>query len=183
MAKPARKTPAPRTGAEFKVSGYTPETIFQKIKSEDLFEIMDFDPIHVPWMYVSNVLQRVLARAIGQGPYGPVPIKCNVDGALFVSGVGGAYTRNETKSGNVTDAYLATPVTFSAVMGRVDIFIFDNPVKFKRSRDGVITDDEIELFKDAFYSFDCDTLQINIKNKTAAATARYQFVGWFGQGT
>ena len=179
MAKPARKTPAPRTGAPFKATGYTPETIFQKIKSEDLFEIMDFDPMYVPWMYVSNVLQRVLARAIGQGPYGPVPIKCSEDGSLFVSGIGGAYSRNKTLSGNVTDAYLVTPLDFGQVMGRVDLFIFDNPVKFKRSRDGVIWDDEIELFKDAFYSFDGNTWYMNIKNKTAAATARYQFVGWY----
>ena len=163
--------------------GYTPKEIFQKIKSENLFEDLELDPKMIPWMYVSNVLIRALARVVGQGPYGPVPIRCNVDGSLFVSGVGGAYTRNETKSGTVTDAYLGTPIEFSAVMGRVDLFIFDNPVLFKRSRDGVITDDEIELFKDAFYSFDGDTLQINIMNKTAGATARYQFVGWFGQGT
>jgi hypothetical protein len=64
-------------------------------------------------------------------------------------------------------------------MGRIDIYTFDNKMIFKRTRDGVTWDDEIELFKDSFYSFDCNTLQFNIKNYTAGLVARYQIIGWY----
>ena len=50
---------------------------------------------------------------------------------------------------------------------------------FKRSRDGVLWNNEIELFKDTFYSFDCTTFQFNLKNYAAGITARYQVIGWF----
>lgn len=163
------------------VKGVTPKEIWQKFRSENVWEDLEFDPQHVPWLFINNLVQRVLARTVGMGPYGPVTIKCNKEGALYVAGIGGGYSRNEVKSGNAANAYAGAAIAFSAVMGRVDLFIFDNPVYVKRSRDGVVWDDEIELFQDAFYSFDCNTLELNIKNKTADATARYQFVGWYGE--
>ena len=160
------------------IRGVTPEEIWQLIESEDMWEGLELEPRYVTKLFVSNLVQRALARVIGQGPYGPVPIKCNEDGYLFVAGLGGGYTRNEVFSGSAPDSY-GTPITFSQAMGRVDVFTFDNPCVIKRSRDGVVIDDEIELFKDAFFSFDCKTLKLWIKNKTAGATARYQLVGWF----
>lgn len=158
--------------------GYDPKTIFQRINSENLFETLDLDPKYLPWMYISNIIQRVFARTLGQGPFGPVPIRCNEDGSLYVAGLGGGYTRNEVKSGSAADDWIAA-VEFSATMGRIDLFVFDQGMIFKRSRDGVTWDDEIELWKDSFYSFDCKTLQFNIKNKTGGLTARYQTIGWF----
>lgn len=160
------------------VKGVDPKTIYQRIKSEDIWEQLDFDPKYIPWLYINNIVTRVLSRVIGQGPYGPVPIKCSQDGSLFVAGLGGGYTRNEVNSGNVPDAYGAS-IAFTNPVGRVDLFVFDNALLFKRTRDDVVWDDEIELFKDAFYSYDCTTYKFNVRNKVAGATARYQAVGWF----
>lgn len=178
MAKPKPKKKAPRPIVAVEPKGYDPKTIFQRIDAENLFEVLGLDPKYVPWMYMSNIIQRVFARTLGQGPTGPVPIKCNEEGSLYVAGLGGAYTRNETKSGNAPNAYAAA-IAFSAAMGRIDLFVFDQGAIVKRSRDGVTWDDEIELWKDSFYSFDCTTLQFNIKNKTAGLIARYQAIGWY----
>lgn len=178
MAKPKPKKKAPRPIVALEPKGYDPKTIFQRIDAENLFEQFGLDPKYVPWMYISNIIQRVFARTLGQGPFGPVPIRCNADGSLYVAGVGGAYTRNEKKAGNAPDAYGAA-IVFSAPMGRIDLSTFDNKMVFKRSRDGVTWDDEIELFKDSFYSFDCVTLQFNVKNYAAGLTARYQAIGWY----
>ena len=179
MGTPRKPTPRrKRPVVTYEPKGYDPKTIFQRVKSENLFEALMLDPRYVPWMYVSNVIQRALARVVGQGPFGPVPIRCNEDGSLYVAGLGGGYTRHEPKTGNAPDAYGAA-ISFSAAMGRVDISTFDNKMLFKRTRDGVIWDPEIELFKDSFYSFDCTTLQFNIKNYTPGLVARYQVVGWY----
>ena len=178
MAKPKPKKKAPRPIVAVEPKGYDPKTIFQRIDAENLFETFGLDPKYVPWMYISNIIQRVFARTLGQGPFGPVPIKCNEEGSLYVAGLGGGYTRNQTKSGTAPDAY-AAPIPFTAPMGRVDIITFDNKMIFKRSRDAVTWDDEITLFKDSFYSIDCLTLQFNIKNETAGLDALYQVVGWY----
>jgi hypothetical protein len=178
MSKPTTKKKALRPIVTYEPVGYTPKQIFQRLQSENLFEITDLDPKYVPWMYISNIIQRVFARTLGQGPFGPVPIRCNEDGSLYVAGLGGGYTRNETKTGNAPDAYGAA-IAFKAAMGRVDLFVFDQSAIFKRTRDGVTWDDEIEVWKDSFYSFDCTTLQFNVKNKTAGLVARYQAIGWY----
>ena len=74
------------------VTGVTPKRVFQKIKSEKIFEQdLEFEPSYVPWVYIENVIQRVLARMVGQGPFGPVTVKCTKDGSLAVVGRGGAF--------------------------------------------------------------------------------------------
>jgi len=178
MAKPKPKKKTPRPIVAYEPKGYEAKRVLQRIQSEKLFEILDLDPNYVPWMYIDNVIQRSFARVMGLGPFGPVTIKCNEEGSLYVAGLGGGYTRHEPTAGNAPDAY-AGPIAFSAAMGRVDIFTFDNKMYFKRSRDGVLWDPEIELFKDSFYSFDCTTLQFDIRNLTAGLIARYQIIGWY----
>ena len=178
MAKPTPIKKARRPIVTYEPKGYEIKRIVQRIQAENLFEAINLDPKYIPWMYIDNVIQRVFARTLGQGPFGPVPIKCNEEGSLYVAGMGGAYTRNETKAGNAPDAYGAA-IAFSHVMGRIDIFSLDNKMVFKRTRDDVIWDDEIELFKDSFYSIDCNTLKFNVKNYAPASTARYQIIGWY----
>jgi len=74
------------------VKGVTPKEIFQAIKSENLWEVdLDAEPKYVPWMFISNIIGRVLARMTGQGPYGPVTVKCTADGSLAVVQRGGAF--------------------------------------------------------------------------------------------
>lgn len=178
MAKPSPIKKPRKPIVTVEPTGYDPKTIYQRIYAENLFEQIGLDPKYIPWMYISNVIQRVFARTLGQGPFGPVPIRCNEDGSLFVAGLGGAYTRNHVEKGTAPDAY-GSAIAFPQTMGRIDLTVFDQKMLFKRSRDGVLWDDEIEVFKDSFYSFDCNTLQFNVQNYTAGLNARYQCIGWF----
>ena len=74
------------------VKGVIPKEIYQEIKSENLWELdVDADPKYIPWMYISNIIMRVIARMSGQGPYGPVAVKCTADGSLAVVQRGGAF--------------------------------------------------------------------------------------------
>jgi hypothetical protein len=181
MAKPTPKKKARRPIITYEPKGYEPKRIYQRLQSEKLFELLDLDPKYVPWMYVDNVVQRVFARTLGMGPYGPVPIKCSEDGSLFVSGIGGAYDTNVTKQGAAPDDYEG-PILFDKPAGRVDIFTLDNKMIFKRSRDNVKWDDEIFLFKDSFYSIDVITKAFDIKNYTPGSTANYYIIGWYYGG-
>jgi hypothetical protein len=178
MAKPRPKKKPARPIVAYEPKGYEPKKIVQRIHAEDLFERIPLDPKYVPWFYVDNIIQRVFARTYGQGPIGPVPIKCNEEGALFVAGVGGAYTRNEVKFGAAPDAYGAA-IEFSVPMGRVDIFTLDNKMLLVRSRDNVVWDDEIFLFKDSFYSIDCVTFAFKVQNFAAGLVANYRVIGWY----
>ncbi|GAH21409.1 unnamed protein product, partial [marine sediment metagenome] len=74
------------------VKGVTPKEIYQEIKSENLWEVdLEAEPHYVPWMYITNIIGRVLARMTGQGPFGPVTVKCTADGSLAVVQRGGAF--------------------------------------------------------------------------------------------
>lgn len=74
------------------VKGVTPKEIYQAIKSENLWEVdLEADPKYVPWMFISNIIGRVLARMTGQGPHGPVAVRCTADGSLAVVQRGGAF--------------------------------------------------------------------------------------------
>ncbi|GAI30418.1 unnamed protein product, partial [marine sediment metagenome] len=101
------------------VKGVTPKEIYQAIKSENLWEVdLEAEPKYVPWMYITNIISRVLARMTGQGPYGPVPVKCTADGSLAVVQRGGAfddyerldhlfvYTPERTTDGLTTEDHL-----------------------------------------------------------------------------
>lgn len=79
-------------GGPPEVKGVTPKKVFQEIKSEDLFETdLELEPKYIPWVYIDNIISRVLARMVGQGPYGPVTVKCTKDGSLAVVQRGGAF--------------------------------------------------------------------------------------------
>lgn len=74
------------------VKGVIPKIVHQEIKSENLFEEgLEFEPKYVPWVYINNIITRVLARMTGEGPTGPVVVKCTKDGSLAVVQRGGAF--------------------------------------------------------------------------------------------
>jgi len=129
-------------------------------------------------LYASNVLFQSLSYLVAQADIGFKLLKCTDEGALLTSPVGGGYDRDEVKSGNAPDSY-GSAIAFSQKCTRIDILTWDYPCIFKRSRDGVTWDDEFEIPADFFLSIDCDTLQFNIKNKTAGQTCRYQVIGWY----
>ncbi len=74
------------------VKGVTPKEIHQEIKSENLWETdLQAEPKYVPWMFISNIITRVLARLTIQGPYGPVTVRGTQDGSIAVVQRGGAF--------------------------------------------------------------------------------------------
>lgn len=178
MAKPTPKKKERRPIEAYEPKGYEIKRIVQRINADNLFETLSQDPKYIPWFYVDNVIQRALSRVYGQGPFGPVPIKCNEDGSLYVAGLGGGYTRDQVRFGAAPDAYGAA-ILFSQPMGRVDIFTLDNKMLLLRSRDNVQWDDEIFLFKDSFYSIDCTTYAFKVMNYVAGLIANYRLIGWY----
>lgn len=74
------------------VKGVTPKEIHQEIKSENLWEVdLQAEPKYVPWMFISNIITRVLARLTIQGPHGPVTVRGTQDGSIAVVQRGGAF--------------------------------------------------------------------------------------------
>jgi hypothetical protein len=140
------------------VKGHTPKEIIQKIKSENQWEVdLDLDPKAVPWMYIGNIIQRTLSRMIGQGPYGPVTVKCTKEGNLAMVQRGFAFTSaNEVKE-----------FTFSQQVERIDIFTYDGKCDYQLTRDLVKAyGDKIELFSDSFYSLDFYTHRVRCTCKS-----------------
>jgi hypothetical protein len=136
--------------------GYTPKEIFQKIKSENQWEVdLDLEPDKIPWIYIGNIIQRTLSRMIGQGPYGPVTVKCTKEGNLAVVARGGAfddYQRLEDSFDNVGDI---VELIFSQQVERIDIFTYGGVVDYEITRDLVKAyGAKIQLFEDSFYSID-----------------------------
>ena len=138
------------------VKGVTLEQVWQKIKSENLFETdLDFEPSYVPLVFMSNVIQRTLARMVGQGPYGPVTIKCTKEGNLAVVSRGGAFDDYERMEHVYTAAKEEFTFQFAQQVERIDIFTYSDRVDYQLTRDLVKTfGDKIELFEDSFYSLD-----------------------------
>ncbi|GAI41355.1 unnamed protein product, partial [marine sediment metagenome] len=74
------------------VKGVTPKVIHQQIESENLWETdLQAQPKYVPWMFISNIITRVLARLTIQGPHGPVTVRGTQDGSIAVVQRGGAF--------------------------------------------------------------------------------------------
>ena len=144
------------------VTGVTPKRVYQKIKSEKIFETdIDFEPRYVPWIYVENILQRVLARMVGQGPYGPVTVKCTPDGSLAVVSRGGAFDDYERLEWAFTAAGEEKSFQFAQQVERIDIFTYSDRVDYQLTRDLVkALGAKVELFEDSFYSLDFYTRRV-----------------------
>ena len=152
------------------VKGHTPKEIIQKIKSENQWEVdLDLDPKLVPWMYIGNIIQRTLSRMIGQGPVGPVTVKCTKEGNLAVVSRGGAFDDYERLEFAFTSANEVHDFTFSQQVERIDIFTYDGKCDYQLTRDLVKAyGHKIELFSDSFYSLDFYTHRVRCTCKTFA---------------
>jgi len=91
MAKPIPTKRVRRAVTLYEPKGYEPKRIYQRLKDVDLFESLDLDPKYLPYLYLDNLILRVFARMVGQGPYGPVVAKCTKEGSLTVVSRGGAF--------------------------------------------------------------------------------------------
>ena len=152
------------------VKGYTPKEVFQKIKSEDQWEVdLDLDPDKIPWIYIGNIIQRTLSRMIGQGPYGPVTVKCTKEGNLATVARGGAFDDYERLEFAFTSANEEVEFAFSQQVERIDIFTYDGKCDYQLTHD-LIKDygHKIELFSDSFYSLDFYTRRVKCTCKSFA---------------
>lgn len=160
-------------GKDPQTKGYAPEIVTQKIKDKGQFEPgMELDPKYVKNMYINNVVQRVLARIMGQGPNGPIVAKCTADGSLAVVSRGGAFDDYERIDHFFTGANQAVAKTFSQQVTRIDIFTYSGQIDYQLTRDLVKAyGAKINLFEDSFYSLDFDTLKVQATSKTWAPRA------------
>jgi len=108
------------------VKGVTPKVVHQQIETEDLFETdLEFHPKYVPWVYINNIITRVLARMTGKGPYGPVVVKCTADGSLAVVARGGAFDDYER-----LDHDFSALITSTTDGGPTAYYLIDSTVDF-----------------------------------------------------
>jgi len=156
----------------------TVEEEHQNLIEEDFIEDLNLDPRKPIRFFIHNIIRRCFSFLFGWYGKKPVRLKATAAGELVVATTGTGYNHNQTKSGTAADTY-GTDITFTNTCSRVDVWVWDNPAIIKRSADGITYDDEIEISANSFYSFDCSTKMMNIKNKTAGSNARYQFVGWW----
>jgi len=157
---------------------HTPTEIIQNIIQDDIQEDLKFDPSSPRRFFITNIFSRALAHLIGWTGQKSVRLTATAAGILKVAPTGAGFQYNDTKAGSAADAYGA-PLAFDTIVSRVDLYIWDNSAIIKKTLDGVLYQDEIEIPPNVFFSFDCNVHSINIKNKTALAVARYQIVGWY----
>jgi len=182
MAKPKPTKRAARPIVAYEPKGYDLKRIYQKIRSENLFELIDLDPKFVPWMYVSNEILRAFARIVAQGPLGPVVAKATKDGSLAVVARGGAFDDYERLEHQFSAAAEEYEFAFSRQVERIDIFTYNGKVDYQLTRDAVKPyGDKIELFEDSFYSLDFYTLRVKATCVTyaAATPTKTKLMGWF----
>ena len=150
------------------VKGVDPKRIWQQIKSENIFETdLEFDPSYVPWVYMENIILRTLSRMVGQGPFGPVTVKCTKEGNLAVVSRGGAFDDYERLEHPFAAANEEKEFTFSQQVERIDMFTYDGKCDYQLTRDLVKAyGDKIELFEDSFYSLDFYTHKVKVTCKS-----------------
>ncbi len=172
MAKPTPVKRKRKAAATPGVKSAIVKEIIQKITSQLIFEDLDVDPKNVPNMFVSNIVQRSIARIMGQGPYGPVTVKCTEDGSIAMVQRGGAFDDYERIDHYFTAADQPVEKTFSQQVTRIDIFTYNGQVDYQLTRDLVKAyGSKINLFEDSFYSLDFFTRKIKATCKTYAPRA------------
>lgn len=142
----------------------------------DEIPIQPFTPHYRTNNFIQNTLSRLFARYEAGDRWRWLTVDAN--NRLLVSTIAGSLDNNDTKTGNAPDAYGAN-IAFDSVASRLDIYVFDNPAYFKRSKTGAAFDDEFEIPAGVILHLDATCHSINIKNKGAGNVARYSIVGWW----
>lgn len=152
------------------VKGFTPKRVFQRIESENIFEQdLKFSPAYVPWVYMENMILRTLSRMVGQGPYGPVTVKCTKEGNLAVVSRGGAFDDYQRLEFPFSSANETHEFQFTQQVERIDIFTYDGKCDYQLTRDLIKGyGDKIELFTDSFYSLDFYIRRVKVTCKSFA---------------
>lgn len=154
------------------------EEIHQKL-DEQLSADVNLDPKYVQQFFTSNLVQRVLAYLFGWNYLTREPQKVSVtsDGSLRVAVTATALEHYSVHKGTAGDEW--TLILFPYVVARVDVWIKDAGAVIDHTLDGELWDGEIDLDINSFYSFDCKTKAIRVKNKVSGQNAYYQIVGWY----
>ena len=150
------------------VKSVTLKQIWQKIETEKIFETdLEFIPKYVPWMYISNLIQRTVARIVVEGPYGPVTVKATKEGNIAVAVRGGAFDDYQRLEWAFETAGEVKEFTFSQQVERIDMFTYDGKADYQLTRDLIKAyGDKIELFEDSFYSLDFYTKKVKVTCKS-----------------
>jgi len=154
------------------------EEEFQHL-DEQLSSDLNLDPRYLQRFFTSNIVQRALAYLLAwnYSTREPVRLTATSDGALRVSLTATGFEHHHRASGDATDTW--TEIDIGTIAGRIDVWAWDADLLIDRSVDGITWDGEIKIPADSFYSFDCRTRKIRVKNADAGVTARYQVVGWY----
>jgi len=159
--------------------GAVPEESWQKIQEPLFLEALGFSPEFIENYFVSNLVQRTLSHLVGQGDVRAVPIRATGDGRLMVAIAAAGYEHNYTVAKFAcTDSYAIK--IFPQVMARIDITTWNFGIIIQRRPYAEAGwEGEIEIPPNAFYSFDCSSQAIQVKNATPGSNASCQLVGWY----
>lgn len=156
-----------------------PEEQFDIVEDKDAGADIETRVERFKAFWVNNIFRRTFSYLVGWSANGWRRLSCTTAGILKVSSTGTIFEYNDTHSGTAADTYGAA-ITFASTASAVEIWVTTNSLTFKRSNDGGSTyDDEIELEAGSYYTYDCSTTDIQVKNTTAGSNADYQIVGWY----
>lgn len=156
----------------------TPREEHQEIDEIHFKENLRFLPGYVSKFFISNLVQRTLAHLVGWTGIQSIMLRCTSAGVLKTAEVGTGFEYNDTKRGFTEDTWSAD-VIFDEKVSRIDIWVFDNAMSFKRANELEVYNDDIELEAGQTYSFDCVTSKIAVKSRDPGLSAKYQIVGWW----
>ena len=152
------------------------EEMIQHIR-ERLLEDIHFDPSQVRRFFVSNIFVRALAHLIVWTSRGAMRARGTAAGILKVAPIGSGFEHNQMFTGTVDGEWVI--LRFTVPVSRVDVWIYNEDAHICRLASGVSFDGWFEVPADSFYSFDCVTKDMQIRNATGAVNCRYQIVGWY----
>ena len=156
----------------------TPEEEHQKVDELGFLENLKFLPGYISNFFVSNIVRRTLAHLVGWTGTKAVMLVSTIGGVLKVAPIGGGYEHSEVHTTNVIHN-IYYDLDFANECSRWDIWVYENPILFKRKNAEDLWEGETELEANSFYSFDCFGKSIEVKNVTADQVVHCQVAGWY----
>ncbi|MBC7343856.1 MAG: hypothetical protein H5U03_00185 [Clostridia bacterium] len=156
----------------------TPEETPLRLDADLNVEELNPHPRQVRRWFSSNIVQRTISLLCGWTGKRPRPVEVSETGLLYTASVSVPLLHQKVFAGQAGDAY-GSDLIFPEPVDRVDIFVFDYALVFKRAAPDGLYEEEVEVPANSMYSFDAVTAKIAVKNKTAGQVSRYQIVGWY----
>lgn len=153
------------------------EQEYERLKDNRLHLDIKGEPDFLQHYYTDNFFQRGLAYLVGRATNAAKVLKCNEAGELVVATTGAAYSNYQVVADTAADG-LAGETAWSAIVSRIDVWVWDNPLILKLKTKEPTIGGEIEIPADTFFSFDSACISYDYKNKTAGNDSRFQLLGW-----